>query len=120
MKTTSFTIVYPGEKQLTLALSEDYADMPHVQLLEKIFAWFNHGSGRECDVFLSEKMRSLSVNDFVCINGLWWQCKPVGWARCAGAYMQEICDAVKAHPKFTEHGPWFALQEVMYQKEKLQ
>jgi hypothetical protein len=117
MKLTVFTVVLPGEKWLTLRVPYALEHMSHEGLLEEIFAWFNHGSGRECDVFLGNKMRSLSVNDFVRIDDMWWQCKSVGWARCAAAYVDEICAAVNRHPKLAKNGAWSVLNTVMYERK---
>ena len=49
------------------------------EVLEHIFAEWNNGSGRECGNFLSKGIRSLSVGDYVCVDGLWFRCESVGW-----------------------------------------
>ena len=52
---------------------------PRSQVLEKVFGWFNSGSGEEHQDFLKSKCRSFSVNDFVKLNGEWFQCRSSGW-----------------------------------------
>ena len=64
-------ICYPGEDLWSFDLD--------VQNVQDLFPMFNHGSGRECEEFLEEKMRSLSVGDFVQFDGQWWWCKSFDW-----------------------------------------
>jgi hypothetical protein len=54
-------------------------NVPRSQVLEKVFGWFNTGSGEEHQDFLKSKCRSFSVNDFVKLNGEWFQCRSSGW-----------------------------------------
>ena len=61
---------------LQTVIHGDYSDD---QILEKIFASFNAGSGEECGTFKKARIRSMSVGDFVCINGNWYQCLKQGW-----------------------------------------
>ena len=49
------------------------------EVLEDIFAEWNHGSGRESSRFLDENVRSLSVGDYVSVDGLWYRCEGIGW-----------------------------------------
>ncbi len=49
-------------------------------VLEHIFAEWNAGSGRECGNFISKGIRSLSVGDYVCVDGLWFRCEGFGWS----------------------------------------
>jgi hypothetical protein len=50
------------------------------QLLEDIFAQWNDGSGQECLIFSNNKtIRSLSVGDFVEVDGVWYRCEGMGW-----------------------------------------
>ena len=53
--------------------------MNHHSLLGRVFAAWNCGSGQECDMFLRSQVRSLSVGDFVAIDGSWYKCEPMGW-----------------------------------------
>ena len=64
-------ICYPGEDLWSFDLE--------VEDLEDIFTQFNHGSGNECKEFVDNRMRSLSVGDFVQFEGQWWECLPSGW-----------------------------------------
>jgi len=63
---------------------------PTLELLDKVFAWFNGGSGEECPEF--KNMRSLSVGDYVVVRhlddeklhlrlnrGYVFRCNKVGW-----------------------------------------
>jgi hypothetical protein len=50
-----------------------------MDILEATFAAFNGGSGRECPEFLNGKVRSLSVGDFVFVNGTPYKCMNQGW-----------------------------------------
>lgn len=115
MKTT-IIVRYPQESSLVLI--EEFPDGTSQEaILERVFAWCNHGSQQEHPQFLEWKHRSLSVNDFVCVDGFWWQCKSVGWARCCTAYVADIEERVKKNPRFI-HGAWFALGDVMWEIER--
>ena len=46
-------ICYPGEDLWSFDLD--------VENVQDVYPMFNHGSGRECEEFLEQKMRSLSV-----------------------------------------------------------
>ena len=107
----TFVIKYPADKTFTLIVRDNCSQM---DLLEKIFAQFNHGSGQECDFFLGNKMRSLSVNDFVKVDNQWFQCAGVGWEPVTEQRVNEIEGAVIDSPKFATHGAWFALQDLMW------
>jgi len=74
--TNNIIIKYPGESENQIQVE---SDLQPTALLETIFNWFNAGSNNECKYFLANKMRSLSVGDFVSINGIWYKCMPVGW-----------------------------------------
>ena len=87
-------------------------------LLENIFAQFNHGSMQECDYLLSNKMRSLSVHDFVKVDGEWFQCASVGWIPVTEEYVNEIEGAVTDCPEFEKLGAWHALQDLMWLTRK--
>lgn len=50
-----------------------------MDILEATFAAFNGGSGRECPEFLNGNVRSLSVGDFVFVNGTPYKCMKQGW-----------------------------------------
>ena len=77
-------ICYPGK---------GYWSFDHLEVedLEDVFAQFNHGSGAECKEFVDNRMRSLSVGDFVQFEGQWWECKDVGWEMVKSNYVVRVC-----------------------------
>tara|TARA_R110000868_G_C10704916_1_gene749427 strand:- start:210 stop:515 length:306 start_codon:yes stop_codon:yes gene_type:complete len=80
--TAAFPFYDEGRKLFSQVTVED--DMDDDCILETIFAWCNHGSGRECQAFLDAKMRSLSVGDFVTIGTCFsdarkYRCDSQGW-----------------------------------------
>ena len=76
-------ICYPGKGYWSFDLE--------VEDLEDVFSQFNHGSGAECKEFVDNRMRSLSVGDFVQFEGQWWECKPVGWEMVKSNYVVQVC-----------------------------
>ena len=76
-------ICYPGEDLWSFDLK--------VEDLEDVFAQFNHGSGRESKDFISQRMRSLSVGDFVQFDGQWWECLSYGWDMVKPNYVIRQC-----------------------------
>tara|TARA_Y100001938_G_C7928396_1_gene348081 strand:+ start:447 stop:758 length:312 start_codon:yes stop_codon:yes gene_type:complete len=78
-------ICYPGEDLWTFYLE--------VENLEDIFVQFNHGSGKECEDFVDQRMRSLSVGDFVQLDSQWWECRPIGWEMVKSNYVIGQCCA---------------------------
>jgi hypothetical protein len=76
-------ICYPGEDLWSFDLD--------IKDIDDIFDMFNHGSGRECEEFLGQEMRSLSVGDFVQLWGQWWECKPIGWEMVKANYVIGEC-----------------------------
>lgn len=50
-------------------------------ILQFVFAGFNHGSRRELNLFLRAHIRSLSVGDFVAIDSQWYECDRNGWKK---------------------------------------
>ena len=75
-------ICYPGKGYWSFDLE--------VEDLEDVFAQFNHGSGAECKQFVDNRMRSLSVGDFVQFEGQWWECRPVGWEMVKSNYVVQV------------------------------
>lgn len=114
MKQIEFTVKYPCEREVNLSTRVGVA-MTDIDILEQIFAWFNAGSNRECDAFLSQQMRSLSSNDFVCLNGQWWQCMNVGWEKVTQEFVDAVCAEVRYHPDYLSEArsAWSALDRVM-------
>ena len=106
---------YPGDNLITINLE----DAPsHEQILAKVFASCNHGSGQECEEFKNAKTRSLSVNDLVKIDDQWYQCVSFGWKAVSEEFVDEIEKAVVDHPKFSLYGAWSALDDIMWSKRK--
>ena len=48
-------------------------------ILDAVWEQWNAGSGRECDLFKKLEVRSMMVGDYVCVNGKWHECLPIGW-----------------------------------------
>ena len=107
-------VIYPAEYLASFVIEGDHTDD---DLLEMVFAQWNHGSGMECDQFISSKKRSLSVNDIVCVNGNYYQCASFGWNEVTSDYVKELEHAVENHPSRRE-GAWFALNDVMWERNK--
>jgi len=107
---------YVGDVGASLML-EGESDM---DILEYVFAMFNHGSGFEAKEFLELKTRSMSVNDTVRVGDQWYQCTSCGWNEISNDRVEELERRVVDHPSFDEHGPWFALSEVMWEDRKPQ
>jgi hypothetical protein len=102
MKKNLIHVIYPDEAVISFMMT---TDMSSADILERVFAEWNHGSGMECEMFVNSKKRSLSVNDIVCVNGTFFQCA-------------ELEEAVSAHPSRTE-GAWFALMDVMWERQNV-
>lgn len=102
-------IQYPGQF-LTIFPMVSYNSYEND--LERIFAEWNHGSGMESELFINARTRSLSVNDFVCINDKWWQCISFGWKPVTQEFVDKVENAVRNHPNYKD-GAWFALHDVM-------
>ena len=117
MKQTSVVkIVYPGERVISDIKIEGST---REEVLENTFAAFNHGSGKEHETLKGRPgCRSMSKNDLVQVGGVWFQCESFGWKEVTEEYVNEIDSEVRRHPLYKEHGAWFALSDVMYQKRK--
>ena len=114
MKKNLIHVIYPDEAVNSFVM---ITDMSTADILERVFAEWNHGSGMECEMFVNSKKRSLCVNDIVCVNGKYFQCESFGWKEVAPQYVNDLEEAVANHPS-RHHGAWFALSEVMYSKRK--
>ena len=113
------TICQPGERQFTFQYS--VANATVATLLEKIFAWFNAGSGREHVLFMEYGMRSLSVNDFAAIDGQWYQCCSIGWRMVDSSFIREISEVVEhrmnvAMADNKQESPWFILNSMKHEQ----
>jgi hypothetical protein len=110
MKKNLVHVIYPDEALYSYVIIND---MSAEDNLERVFAEWNHGSGMECKMFIESKKRSLSVNDIVCVNGKYYQCKSFGWKQVTDEYVYQLEEDVAKNPRRFE-GAWFALSEVMY------
>jgi hypothetical protein len=106
-------IIYPDEYSLIFNFETD-ANIEVNDILEMIFAQWNHGSGLESELFIRSKKRSLSVGDIVCVNNRYFQCASFGWNEVTSEYVTQLEKEVATHPR-RHDGAWFALSEVMWQ-----
>ena len=110
---TKIIVLYPAERTIVVWRDNPLNSNTNMDLLEEIFAEFNAGSGRECGEFIDARVRSLSVNDFVSIEGIWYQCRGVGWEEVTKEF-------VNATVEKTEDGinrlntAWSSLSDVMW------
>jgi len=111
-------VIYPSEFSVGFLVETKGEVDPH-DVLEMIFAQWNHGSGCESELFVNSKKRSLSVNDVVCVNGRYWQCASFGWNEVTTDYVNQLEKDVQNHPTTKLHGPWFGLSEVMWNRRKI-
>jgi hypothetical protein len=109
-------VIYPDEFTAGFIIKTDGEVDPH-DILETVFAQWNHGSGCECELFVKSQKRSLCVNDIVCVNGRYWQCASFGWNEVTAEYVNELEEAVGKHPH-RHDGAWFALSDVMWDWNK--
>lgn len=90
-------VLIPTEgNDVNIFIFEEHFNAPRSQVLEILFGRFNHGSGEECQDFLYRKCRSLSVNDFVRLNGEWFQCRSQGWDSVTRASVKNQLAEAKA------------------------
>jgi hypothetical protein len=118
MKNNLVYVIYPNEFTAGFIIKTNGEVDPH-DILEMVFAQWNHGSGRESEMFVKSQKRSLSVNDIVCVNGRYWQCASFGWDEVTAEYVNELESAVENHPHRND-GAWFALSDVMWERRKKQ
>ena len=109
-------VIYPDEFSAGFVIKTDGEVDPH-DILEMVFAQWNHGSGSESEMFVKSNKRSLSVNDIVCVNGRYYQCESFGWKEVTSDYVNELEQAVENHPRRSD-GAWFALMDVMWERNK--
>ena len=115
MKKNLIHVIYPDEAVISFVM---ITDMSTDDILERVFAEWNHGSGMECELFVKSQKRSLSVNDIVCVNGVYFQCASFGWNEVSLAYVVDLENEVSAHPSRVE-GAWFALMDVMWERQNV-
>ena len=115
MKRNIIHIIYPADKVVSFVHeSDDTVE----NILEIAFGMFNHGSGSESELFLKSNYRSLSVNDIVAVNALYFQCLSFGWKEVTAEFVNDLEEEVENNPLTLAHGPWFGLSEVMYNRKK--
>jgi hypothetical protein len=102
-------VIYPDEAVHSFVME---TDMVVSDILERVFAEWNHGSGMESELFIRSNKRSLSVNDIVCVNGRYHLCKSFGWNEVTPQFVNELEEEVSNHPNRIQ-GAWFALNDVM-------
>lgn len=110
-------IIYPDEWTCSFVVETNTKVDPY-DILEQTFAAFNHGSGNESELFLKSNKRSLSVNDIVGINGKYYLCESFGWTEVTPQYVNELEKEVANHSYRMIHGAWFALNQVMWDRNK--
>jgi hypothetical protein len=66
---------------------------------QELFDEWNHGSGSESKEFIDSGARSLSVGDFVGVDGNYWQCKSCGWEIVKLAYVNNILNQIQENMK---------------------
>jgi hypothetical protein len=110
MKKNLIHVIYPDEAVYSFVTINNLSQEDN---LERVFAEWNSGSGMECKMFIESKKRSLSVNDIVAVNNVYYQCMPFGWKEVTAEYVNELEKEVAIHPRRFE-GAWFALNDVMY------
>lgn len=118
MKNNLVHVIYPNEFTAGFIIKTDGEVDPH-DILEMVFAQWNHGSGCESEMFVKSQKRSLSVNDIVLLNNRYWQCASFGWDEVTAEYVNELESAVENHPRRND-GAWFALSDVMWERKKKQ
>lgn len=109
---TSIHVLYPAEYSASYAIKVD-ANTSVTSILEQVFEAWNNGSGHECIQFINSRKRSMSVGDFVGVNGNYYKCDAYGWT---GVNWNQIVDfeaKVTAHDDYKHHGAWFAVQRLL-------
>jgi len=109
-------VIYPDEFTAGFIIKTD-GEVDDHDILEMVFAQWNNGSGLESELFINSKIRSLSVNDIVCVNGRYYQCASFGWNEVTTDYVNKLEEAVENHPRRYD-GAWFALNDVMWDWNK--
>ena len=109
-------VIYPDEFTAGFIIKTD-GEVDHNDILERVFAQWNHGSGLESELFIKSNKRSLSVNDIVCVNGRYYQCASFGWNEVTAEYVNKLEEAVENHPRRSD-GAWFVLHDIMWDWNK--
>jgi len=110
-------IVYPDSNAFEFVMETD-GHVDNHDILERVFAEWNHGSGMECELFIKSNVRSLSVNDIVCVNGTFYQCESVGWKQVTVEFVNQLEKEVATHPRRFIDSPWSILSDIMWKRNK--
>lgn len=110
MNRNRINIIYPDEAIFSFIMENELSVEDN---LERVFAEWNAGSGMECELFIKTRIRSLSVNDIVMVNGKYFQCLSFGWKEVTAEYVEQLETNVSVHPRRYIDGAWFALNDVM-------
>ena len=110
------TVIYPDEFTASFVIRTDKVT-DHHDLLEMVFDQWNHGSSNECELFRNSNIRSLSVNDIVCVNGTYYQCASFGWNEVTSDYVNKLEESVSNHPRRSD-GAWSVLNDIMWDRNK--
>lgn len=116
------TVCYPDEHFITTSVNVD-SDTSYDTILERVFVEWNAGSGAECELFhRNRRIRSLSVNDVVVVHedggNSYFQCTRGGWNRITQQEFHALERAVATHPRRFTDGAWWALNDVMWERER--
>jgi hypothetical protein len=111
------TVIYPDEFTASFVIKTNGQLVDHNDILEMVFDQWNEGSNRECELFRNSKIRSLGVNDIVCVNGTYYQCASFGWNEVTPEYVNKLEADVANHPR-RKDGAWFTLEDVMWERNK--
>lgn len=108
-------VIQPGRMSLVYSHETSFDDIS--EILESVFGGWNAGSGQECYEFLNSRTRSLSVMDFVGIDGQFWQCKPFGWEQVGRDCVNNFCESVETRMRETGEDSWSALNHFRWMRE---
>jgi len=117
MRNVYVTVCYPDEHVAAYKIQAESEDTT-INILERVFAEWNAGSGSECDEFIKLKCRSLSVNDVVIVDEKHYQCANVGWNQISAQEFLDLEKAVAYHPQRFSDGAWIALDRVMWDRRR--
>lgn len=117
MKKNLIHIIYPDDFSSSFIM-ETEGKVDDKTILEWVFAQWNNGSCQESELFIKSQIRSMSVNDIVCVNGNYYQCASMGWDAVTPNYVTHLIEEVVNHPKRSECGPYRCLDDIMWQRKK--
>jgi hypothetical protein len=117
MKKNLIHIIYPDDFSSSFIM-ETEGEVEEKAILEQVFAQWNSGSCQESKLFIKSQIRSMSVNDIVCVNGHYYQCLSIGWDAVTPDYVTKLIEEVANHPKRSECGPYRCLDDIMWQRKK--